>query len=261
MTAPGQRPPLLLLHGVTMSAAAWADVVPHLSDDHDVHVPTAAGHRGGAALSGPASIGALTDDAERFLDARGLDTVHVAGNSMGGWMAVELARRGRARSVCALSPAGFWEPGDTDSPGRARLRRLRLVARSTAAVAPLGMRFGPVRRLAMRDVARHGDRLTPGQAVEAVRDLVGCVAALDILGTTEVVAPLDPLPCPVAIAWAEHDRILPPAVHLAAARERLPGARLSVLAGVGHVPMVDDPAACARVIRETVRSAEGNRAA
>ncbi|WP_082972078.1 alpha/beta fold hydrolase [Mycobacterium sp. 1245852.3] len=65
--------------------------------------PTAAGHRGGPPLAGETSIGALTDETERLLDCRGLARVHVAGNSLGGWMAIELARRGRAISVCALS--------------------------------------------------------------------------------------------------------------------------------------------------------------
>ena len=95
--------PLLLLHGVMMSAAAWADVVPLMTDHHEIIAPNAIGHRGGPRLTGSASIAALTDHTERLLDARGLGRVHIAGNSMGGWMAIELARRGRALTVCAFS--------------------------------------------------------------------------------------------------------------------------------------------------------------
>ncbi len=82
-----------------MSARAWDTVAPLLEKNYDLLVPTAAGHRGGRRLD-HASIGALTDVTEQLLDDRGLDTVHIAGNSMGGWMGIELARRGRARSVC-----------------------------------------------------------------------------------------------------------------------------------------------------------------
>ena len=54
----------------------------------------------------------MVDAAEHYLDQRGLDRPHVVGNSMGGYIAIELARRGRAATVCALSPAGFWSAGD-----------------------------------------------------------------------------------------------------------------------------------------------------
>jgi len=234
-----------------MSAAAWDEVVPLLVDRFELIVPTAAGHRGGPALTGPATFTGLVDDAERLLDARGLDAVHVAGNSLGGWMGIELARRGRARSVCALSPAGFWTPGSPDwARPTARIRRVGVLARATAPAAPLIMRSAALRRFGLRDVAVHGDRLTPEQALGSTRDLLACTAARELLRTGESVAPLDPLPCPVTLAWSERDLIFPPHVHGRTARERLPGARYVVLPGVGHVPMVDDPELTARTIRE-----------
>lgn len=243
------RPPLLLLHGVMMSAHAWHAVVPLLEDRFDVLVPTAAGHHGGPALAGRATIGTLTDHAERHLDGLGLDTVHVAGNSLGGWMALELARRGRARSVCALSPAGFWTPGAEDQTrSAARLRFVRHLTRASSPVTPLVMRSALVRRLSMRDIAVHGDRLTPEAATTAATDLLRCNAGLDLLATTEAVAPLDPLPCPVTFAWPELDRIFPEKVNGVTARRVVPGARHVTLPGTGHVPMIDDPALCAEVI-------------
>ena len=230
-----------------MSAHAWDSVTPLLSDRFDVIAPTAAGHRGGPVLPGRATIAELVDHTERHLDGLGLDTVHVAGNSMGGWMAVELARRGRARTVCALSPAGFWGPG-----GRAqtagRLHRVRRLTRASAPVAPLALRLGVVRKLSMRDVAAHGDRLTPEAAWLSAQDLLGCTAGVDILSTTDAVAPLDPAPCPITFAWPEHDRIFPQRVNGEVARTVVPGAQHVVLPGTGHVPMVDDPQLCARVI-------------
>jgi pimeloyl-ACP methyl ester carboxylesterase len=249
------KPPLLLLHGVTMSASAWDDVAPLLSHRFELIVPTAAGHRGGPSLQGTASIRALIDVTEQLLDERGLQTVHIAGNSMGGWMAIELARRGRARSVCALSPAGFWTSGSRDATEATdRIRRVQRLTRATRFIAPMALRLGTVRRIAMRDIAQHADRLTTNQALESMLDLFGCDAADELLGTSESVATLDPLPCPITLAWAERDRILPAAIHGVTAQRRLPQATYAVLPGVGHVPMIDDPALCAQIIVDSTTS-------
>lgn len=247
------RPPLLLLHGVMMSAHAWAEVAPLLSDRFEVLTPTAAGHLGGPTLEGPATVAALTDHTERYLDDLGLDTVHVAGNSLGGWMAVELARRGRARSVCALSPAGFWTPGSPDqTASAARLRFVRHLTRASAPVTSTVMRSALVRRLSMRDIAVRGDRLSPEAATVAATDLLGCTAGLELLATTESVAPLDPPPCPITFAWPARDRIFPQRVNGEVVRRVVPGAREVVLPGTGHVPMIDDPELCAQVIADSV---------
>lgn len=251
------RPALMLLHGVTMSAAAWDDVVPLLADRFDLIVPTAAGHRGGPALAAGATIAAVTDTAERELDERGLDSVHIAGNSMGGWMAVELARRGRARSVCAFSPAGLWGKNEKPGASRATLIRTKKLADATRHLAPPLMKFGLGRRIAMRDIAVHGERMTRQQAVRSFQDLVGCEAAYELLDTRENMEPLLELPCPVTVAWAAHDRIFPPAEFVPVARQRLPGARFVALPGVGHVPMIDDPELCARTIVESIEDRTG----
>lgn len=246
------RPPLVLLHGVMMSGSAWSRVAPLLAETYEVWMPTAAGHHGGPALAGRPTVREMTDHAERFLDEHGLGTVHVAGNSMGGWMAIELARRGRARSVCALSPAGFWTPGSADQRASvARLRFLRHLTRASRPVIPVVMRSASVRRISMRDIAAHGERLTPAEATRAGVDLVRCNAAVDLLATTEAVAPLDPVPCPITMVWPENDRIFPERVNGVTARTVVPGARHLALPGTGHVPMIDDPEGCARVIAES----------
>jgi len=189
------KEPLLLLHGVSMSAAVWGPVVPFLSDRFDLVVPTAAGHRGGPAFAGRATMAGLVDVTERLLDERGLDTVHVAGNSMGGWMAIELARRGRARSVCALAPAGFWTVGASDETrATGKVRTVRQRAMLTRSVMPPLFRFGAVRRAVLRDAAEHADRLTQAQAVEGMRDMTECAVADDLLAIGEQVTPFDPLP-------------------------------------------------------------------
>jgi pimeloyl-ACP methyl ester carboxylesterase len=225
-----------------------------VSHAYSVHAPTALGHRGGspAPERRPVIIRDVVDDAERILDELDLDRPHLAGNSMGGWVAIELARRGRAASVCALSPAGMWSVGSTSQDHAvARLRREVALTRLSRPVAPLALKLGVVRRIAMRDIASHADRLTPSRALTAADDLLGCAVTSDLLGTREHFEPLDPLPCPITIAWSENDRIFPVAVNRAIAQERIPAAHFPVLAGVGHVPMIDDPALVAETILAT----------
>ena len=249
-----ERPAVVLMHGVTMSGRVWREVAPLLEPDADVHTPTALGHRGGTPVTTrPTSVSDLVDDIERYLDRHGLERPHLAGNSLGGWMAIELARRGRAASVCAISPGGFWDDaGHRSSDGAVRtLRRLALVGRVSKPLGVLPHLLPLARRIGMGAVAVQGERLTPRHAASTVVDLAECLVLADILGTDERVEPLEPLPCPITIAWAEHDRILPLRTLGQVARERIPHARFVILPGVGHVPMIDDPEMVAGVVRRT----------
>lgn len=243
----------MLLHGVMGSAGMWREVVPLLAEHHDTIALTALGHVGGTAAEvRPARVEHIVDDAERRLDDMGLDRVHLAGNSMGGWVALELARRGRARSVCALSPGGTAPPGPAGEAAVRRtvrkLERLAADARRSRRLLPLVARSPSGRRYALRLNAQRGDRVTPAHLLEAADDVLGCGVGPDVLRTPERLARLDPLPCPVTIAWAEHDRVLPFAEYGRHARELVPGAELRILRGLGHVPMFDDPALVARTI-------------
>src|SRR4051794_1924204 len=170
-----------------MSARVWDGVRPLLETRFRLLVPTALGHRGGAVpRRRPVRVADVVDDAERALDELGMDRVHAAGNSMGGWMAIELARRGRAATATAFAPAGVWTPGGPGQPsGVGRARRAMRATRLPRRVAPVLMRSATVRRVALRDGAVHGERLTPRQALEAGDDLLGCEAADDVLATPE----------------------------------------------------------------------------
>ena len=236
-----------------MSGRVWRPVVPLLSEHHDVHTPTALGHRGGEPVTGrPVRVSDLVDDLERRLDGLGLDRVHVAGNSLGGWMAVELARRGRALSATALSPGGFW---GEDGHGRAApirsLRRIALLERVSRPLGPLPHHLGVVRRLALADVSARSHLVDAAASIQSARDLAACLVLDDILDTDEGVERLDPVPCPVTVAWSEHDRILPMWEGLPVARRLVPGARFVILPGVGHVPMLDDAEMVADVVLRT----------
>jgi pimeloyl-ACP methyl ester carboxylesterase len=254
MLRQGSGDPLVLFHGVTGSERMWRKVVPLLAAHHTTVAPAMLGHRGGGQpMERPARVAHLVDDAERLLDELGFERPHLAGNSMGAWVALELARRGRARTVCALSPAGTWEAGTASQVhGRAKLRRTVRNVKRGRLFLPLLARSAAFRRRAFIDAAEHADRLTADEVVSGADDVIGCAVAQELLATTEQLDPMDPLPCPFMVAWSERDRILPLDVNGARARALFPGARFEVLPDVGHVPMFDDPGlVAATILRST----------
>lgn len=256
MLREGSGPPLVLFHGVLGGERMWRRVVPLLAPHHDTIAPTALGHRGGrTAGTRPATVAHVIDDAQRTLDELKIDRAHLAGNSLGGWVALELARRGRARSVCAFSPAGLWRPGGGEGGTSRAVRALRRTMRDTRrgrALLPLLGRFSAFRRWAMKTNAVHGDRISAQDLEELADDLLGCRIGEDLLNTSEAIAPMSPLPCHVTLAWSAHDRILPVDINGTLARETLPDARFLVIDDVGHVPMFDAPDRVARMILETI---------
>jgi pimeloyl-ACP methyl ester carboxylesterase len=248
MLRAGSGPPLVLLHGVMGSERHWTDVIPLLQGDFDVIALTALGHRGGPPAPPTAvHFADIADDAEAQLDELGIERAHLAGNSMGGWIALELASRSRGLSACALSPAGMWDEGS--GHGGDLLRRDLRLGRWTRPVLPPVLRSRAVRRWALRHVACRGGRLTRHRTLELVDDMLGCEVGEELLRTPERYA-RDELDCPVTVAWAERDAIFPVSEFGPVARERVPDARHIVLPGVGHVPMLDDPDLVARAIRE-----------
>ncbi len=251
------KPPLVLLHPFLLSGKVWQDVVPLLSSYHQVFTPTALGHCGGPPVRRhPARIWDVIDAAEEYLNEHGIQRPHLAGNSMGGFVALELARRGRAATVCALSPAGFWSTGNgSRARGPAsgvrwwplatnKVHKIAAMSRLSDPVAPLIFKSATVRRLSFRflNTACHGDRLPAARAVELVKDVLACTVTNEVLSTDEEqIAPLDPVPCPITLAWSEKDSLFPVATYGKVARERLPQATFMLLPDVNHVPMIDDP--------------------
>jgi pimeloyl-ACP methyl ester carboxylesterase len=258
MIRAGDGEPLVLLHGVLSSERAWTHVVPLLADHHDTAALTLLGHRGGnEPHSVPVGPDDMIDDLERQMDTLGFDTAHLAGNSLGGWAAVELARRGRARSLTLLSPAGCWEPDQ-------RARSLELLTGIVAATRAAREHLDPLaddpefRRSGLRLNAVHGDRVSPDEFLAIADDVLGCVLADQLAGEDRQLGPAPEVDVPITIAWAAHDHIFPPDDHIPEARKRLPQADVIVLPEVGHVPMFDDPKLVAHTILATTRLADAS---
>jgi pimeloyl-ACP methyl ester carboxylesterase len=243
-------PPIVLLHGATASPRIWESLLPSLKARHGVLVPTLAGHLGGPPVptGGGNTVERIVDDMCNQLDEAGVGAAHLVGNSLGGWAALELARRGRAQSVLALSPAGGWNRA-------VDLQRMLLIFRAAGVLRrskamPRIAADPRRRRMLLRAMAEHADRLTTAQTAAIFEDMAGCDVLAELIGGARESGPIKTLsaPCPIRVVWGALDRTLPFARYGRPMVAALPGAELEVLAGVGHVPMIDDPEATADAI-------------
>jgi pimeloyl-ACP methyl ester carboxylesterase len=248
----GAGEPLVLLHGFMDSWRTWELVLPGLERGHEVLAPTLPGHAGGPPLTRPVDDRLMPDAVEQAMDAGGFETAHIAGNSLGGFVALQLAARGRARSVVALAPAGGWATGD-DAP-TALLefqRQLHQSVRASGAYADTIAATPEGRRRATELLTVEYEHIPP----ELVADLIAAVAACDaeplidyaLRGEWELDA--ERIECPVRIVWGTDDGLLP--LPSAAARFRnewLPNADWVELDGVGHAPQLDVPLEAAQLI-------------
>lgn len=251
----GAGRPLVLLHGIGHHWQAWEPVLDILAVEREVIAVDLPGFGASDAL--PDGIPYDLDGVIRVLGALfetlGVKRPDVAGNSLGGLLALELGRLGLVRSVTALSPAQFWNEAERRyafgvlSVMRAGARALppplvAWLARGAAGRAALtgAIYARPARRSAAAVVAE----------TRAMREAVGFDATL-AAGNSELFTHDIP-DIPVTIAWGSRDRVLPRRQGVRAKRV-IPGARLVRLPGCGHVPMNDDPALVARVILDGSR--------
>lgn len=254
-TRVGDGEPLVLLHGIGHHRQAWDPVVDILATERDVIAVDLPGFGESPAL--PAG---LTHDLTTVVPTLGglcealeIERPHVAGNSLGGLLALELGREKLVRSVTALSPAGFWSPVE-----RRYAFGILLAMRHAAQRMPLSMverlAQSPAGRAALTSTiyARPGRRSPEAVVAEtlALRNAVGFTETLragtDVLFTEDVPG------VPVTVAWGTRDRILVRRQGVRA-KQMIPAARLVRLPGCGHCPMNDDPALVARVILDGSR--------
>jgi pimeloyl-ACP methyl ester carboxylesterase len=232
----GHGEPLVLLHGIGSRWQVWAPILPLLQERFTVLAPTLAG----------GSVPDLADEVLRLAGDGG--PFHVAGSSMGGGVALELGRRGAARSVTVFSPIGFWGPVSrrwcqvsvTAARGCARAFDPALPALSRTAggrIALFGLFFG------------HPARVGPQAGVADARHLAtapGFAAARAAFAHHRFADPGALHGIPVTVGWGTRDLILP-ARQARRAERLLPSARHVRLPGCGHLPFADDPRACAEL--------------
>jgi pimeloyl-ACP methyl ester carboxylesterase len=259
----GSGPPLVLLHGFTDTWRTWELVLPALEREHDVLAPALAGHAGGPPLPPESPAAAFADAVERAMDEAGFDTAHIAGNSLGGYVALQLAARGRARSVVALAPAGGWAEGDGSWAGVLDFfeeRQRAVVAAAPQAEAIMATDLG--RKRAAEYIAETYDHIPSELFAHQLRGAAGCTGALAIVEQGRRQGwpiDLDRVRCPVRVVWGTHDRLLTWPSAAARYREALWHADWVELDGVGHCPQLDVPTETAQLILGFVRDPVSTR--
>jgi pimeloyl-ACP methyl ester carboxylesterase len=248
----GRGEPLLLIHGVGHHWQGWRPVIERLEGEFDVIAPDSPGFGRTPPLpAGVApAIGAYVDAFQAFLAELGLERPHVAGNSMGGGIALELARRGAVRSVTAISPVGFWTRAEqrytsltlgalTQLPGLLQAVLLRAAGSARA------------RDVLMAQLFRWPSRMPAEEARSMLRDSFAAPAmagALREFGAYRFERGEELRGTPVTVAWGRYDRLLIYGRQAPRARAALPWAR-HVTLGAGHTPFFDDPGQVAGTIR------------
>jgi pimeloyl-ACP methyl ester carboxylesterase len=249
----GSGPPLVAVHGFTDTWRTWELVLPALERSHDVLAPTLAGHAGGPRVEGVPSHAALADAVERSMDEAGFEKAHLVGNSLGGFLALQLAARGRAESVVAFAPAGGWAPGDSSYRKTLRLQSiLHEQLKAAAPHAPAALATPEGRRRATRLTAVNFEHipaeLLAHQALgaasgHAIRPMIEQALTADWALDAERID------APVRIVWGTEDRLLPwPSAAARFRGDSFPQADWVVLDGVGHCPQLDVPLEAAQLI-------------
>jgi pimeloyl-ACP methyl ester carboxylesterase len=255
---PGPGSPMALIHGVGSGPQVWDHLAPALSERHDVLSIDVPG-LGAAPLdpSQPVTLAGMTDSVEAALDEAGFDTAHVVGNSMGGRIGIELVRRGRARSLVGLSPAGFGL-GCEQAYARVSLRATRSVARVIAPWANTFAAIAPLRIAFAAGMFGRPTRIEAKYLVEGTRTLARAERLVETVRATISPIPRLDTDVPILIAWGTRDRLLLPR-QASRVRVVLPSARLVWLTRMGHVPMPDDPAQVGRLVLEWAAAVDEGR--
>ncbi len=249
----GAGEPLVLVHGLGSSLRVWDPLIPALADRFDVLTIDLPGFGDSASL--PTLVvptpARLAESVAGLLDDLGIKAPHVVGNSLGGWVGLELARTRRLASLTLLSPAGLWT-ARTPLYSRASLRASRWLARHAGGLLSRLMGSAVGRVLVLGQTHGRPWRLTPDQAritVRALGESLGFAATLDATVDRHYLAEPSDRGVPVTVAFGSRDFVL---LGKQSRRvDRLPaGTRVVSLPGCGHIPTHDDPEAVARLVTE-----------
>jgi pimeloyl-ACP methyl ester carboxylesterase len=249
----GSGSPMVCLHGFTDTWRTWELVLPALARHHDVLAPTLAGHAGGPPIARTIDADTLPDAIERAMDEAGFETAHIVGNSLGGYLALQLAARGRARSVVALAPAGGWAEGDETF--RTTMDHFLTMQELVKLAAPRAEEIVSTpegRRRTTQFTTMNYEHIPAELLAHQLRGVAECAAIgpfIDHAVGHGWSLDAERVDCPVRVVWGTEDRLLGWPTAAARYREQwLPHADWVVLDDVGHSPQLDVPLETAQLI-------------
>jgi pimeloyl-ACP methyl ester carboxylesterase len=256
----GSGEPILMLHPFLCSQNVWRTVATRLADTgrFEVLAPTMVGHRGGRrAQSWLLDTVALVDDIERRMDEIGWRTAHIVGNSLGGWVAFELERRGRSRTLTAIAPAGGWSqhsPSKYETVLKFILGGPALLAARLLGPRILELPF--VQRIATLPVSGPADGPSRPDMVALLEDATHCTAYFQLLLKTlrlPGLLELADVGVPTHLVLCEKDRVFPTPRGHRYFLDNLPrDTRVTKLPGYGHIPMLEAPGHVTELIADFV---------
>jgi pimeloyl-ACP methyl ester carboxylesterase len=208
-----------------------------------------AGWEGGNPLAGPITLGDVTRGVVEEMDRAGFQSAHIIGCSMGGLAALGVAREGRARSALAICPAGGSGQEQTQRLVK-HFETLNNLSWLRRLLAPVVLSRPRLRRIALRAVLEHGDRISARQAMAIGRNSANGDWSNLLAGFSAFRLDSTPEPTvPFMLAWGEFDRFTPMINEQPLWHTAVPHAETHVLSGVGHIPMFDDPDQTGRLMR------------
>ncbi|PNG16268.1 alpha/beta fold hydrolase [Streptomyces cahuitamycinicus] len=254
-TRRGSGEPLLLLHGIGHHRQVWDPVIPALAAERDVIAVDLPGCGESPALPGGMAhdLPTMSTVLTALFGALEIERPHVAGNSLGGLLALDLARARLVRSVTALSPAGFWNEAERRYAFTVLTAMRQIARRMPPPVVERLARPAIGRTLLTSTIYARPGRRSPEAVVAETLALARAQGFSETLRSGRTVRFTDDIVgTPVTVAWGDRDRLLIPRQGVRA-KGVIPEARLVRLPGCGHVPMNDDPALVARVVLDGSR--------
>ena len=245
----GEGEPLLLLHGTGGSRRQWNPVRPRLAAHHELIAVDLPGHGDSdpPPCDGSHSPLGYAATLAGFLDEIGVAAAHIAGGSVGGWTALEMAKLGRARSVVAIAPAGLWPRRD---PWRCsvKLWAMYRLGRLTRPLTERALRSETGRTRLLRGTVAKPLQLSPEEARDLIETYNSTATLTKHLAQTRRARFRDgaSIRAPVTVAWGDDEQLIPPS---ARTQDELPSHTKTVtLSGCGHIPFWDDPVQVAHTV-------------
>ncbi len=257
----GRGPAILLLHGIGMNHKTWAPVLPALVRNFTVIAPDLLGHGESDKPRADYSIAGYANGMRDLLTYLDVPSVTVVGNSLGGGIAMQFAYQfpQMTERIVLVSSGGL---GRSVNP---LIRALTIPGSGpllAAAVTPAVRKVSVPALSALAMTGLPGTQDLPGllEAYEALADDHSRTAFRHVLRAAcdwrgQVITMIDRAylarTVPTLVVWGDRDLVIP-VKHAYSAHELLPGSRLEIFAGAGHMPHEDEPQRFAQALTDFV---------